>query len=118
MRISAIEIQGPENAVRVEATDAAGNALGEARSAWAVTNRDPELDEVEPDSDFLQQLAERTNGLYVPPGSFQEPLRDNLSGRTVRDRKETPLGTAPWVPLLAGIFLSTSWWLRRKGGYR
>jgi uncharacterized membrane protein len=104
--------------VRVEATDAAGNTLGEARSAWAVTNRDPELDEVEPDADFLQKLAERTSGLYVPPGAFQEPLRDPLSGRTVRDRKETPLGTAPLVPLLAGIFLSTSWWLRRKGGYR
>ncbi len=104
--------------VKVVAKSAAGQALGTAQTAYAVTTRDPELEEVEPDANFLRTLAARTGGLYVAPGEAAEPLRDPDAGRRVRDRAETPLYAAPIVPLLFGLLVSGSWWIRRRSGYR
>ncbi len=104
--------------VRVVARSAAGAVIGEAQTAYAVTTRDPELEEVEPDAAFLQALAARTGGRYVAPGSSDAPLRDLDAGRHVRDRKETRLYAAPLIPLLFGVLVSASWWLRRRVGYR
>jgi uncharacterized membrane protein len=104
--------------VRVVVKDASGATLGEAQTAYAVTTRDPELEEVEPDAGFLQALATRTGGLYVGPDAVDAPLRATDAGRHVRDRRETPLYAAPAVALFFGLFTSLSWWLRRRAGYR
>ncbi|MFN7144566.1 MAG: glutamine amidotransferase [Myxococcota bacterium] len=104
--------------VKVTAKSASGQPLGTAQTAYAVTTRDPELEEVEPDGTFLRTLAARTGGKFVGPGETAEPLRDPEAGRRVRDRAETPLYAAPIVPLLFGLLLSASWWIRRKSGYR
>lgn len=104
--------------VRAAAKDPSGKSLGEAATVYAVTTRDPELDEVEPDGAFLRALAARTGGLYVGPGERAEALFDPDAGRRVLDRRETPLHAMPLVPALFGIFVSASWWLRRRSGYR
>lgn len=104
--------------VRVSAADARGTDLGTAATVFAVTTRDPELDEVEPDAAFLKTLAARTGGKYVGPDESEPPLRDPDAGRRVRDRRETPLYAAPLVPALFGLFASASWWLRRRSGFR
>ncbi len=104
--------------VKVVAHGASGATVGEAQTAFAVTTRDPELEEVEPDSAFLRTLAARTGGQYVAAGERAAPLRDPDAGRRVRDRAETPLYAAPLVPLVFGLFLSVSWWIRRRAGYR
>jgi uncharacterized membrane protein len=103
--------------VKVEARR--GEALlGEAQTVYAVTTRDPELDEVEPDHAFLERLAAEYGGRYVAPGRYEEPTRDADAGRRVRDRKETPLYATPLVPTLFGLAAGLSWWLRRREGLR
>jgi uncharacterized membrane protein len=95
-----------------------GATLGDAQTVYAVTTRDPELEEVEPDGAFLRALATRTGGRFVGPDDSAEPLRDPDAGRRVRDRAETPLYSAPLLPLLFGLAVSGSWWLRRRAGYQ
>lgn len=104
--------------LNARATGADGALLGEASTAFAVTARDPELEEIDPDRAFLEALATRVGGRYVGPGERTEPLRDAASGRLVRDRKETPLYAMPIIPLWFGLLTSLSWWLRRREGLR
>lgn len=104
--------------VKVVARGPGGATVGDAQTAYAVTTRDPELEEVEPDGVFLRMLAARTGGLYVGPGESAAPLRDPDAGRHVRDRTEKPLYAAPLVPLAFGVLVSMSWWIRRRVGYR
>ena len=93
-------------------------ALGSDSTSFAVTDRDPELEELQPAEGFLAQLAEQTGGVHYTPGDYDEPLVDMASGRTVEERRETPLWAAPVIPILAGLSLSLSWWLRRRRGLR
>jgi len=104
--------------VRAVARGADGAVLGEAQTVFAVTSRDPELDEIEPDVAFLTSLAARAQGRLVPPGTWQEPLRDPEAGRRVRDRKVTPLWSMPLVPFLAIAAATLSWTIRRRSGLR
>ena len=92
--------------------------IGVDETRFAVTDRDPELDEIRPDPDFLTALAAATGGLYYAPGEYGEPLWDLDAARRVEEVIETPLWSAPFVPLLAGLALSLSWWLRRRRGLR
>ncbi len=104
--------------VRVDARDAKGAALGDASTVYAVITRDPEIEEVEPDSAFLRALASAAGGKYVASGEHSAPLRDENSGRRVRERKEAALYAAPILPLIFGVCASMSWWLRRRSGLR
>lgn len=104
--------------VLAKATRPGGAALGEAQTVYAVTTRDPELDEIAPDAAFLGELARRAGGRFVPAGQRAQPVEDPESGRRLRDHRETPLGTAPLAPLIAGLALSGSWALRRRAGLR
>lgn len=92
--------------------------VGGAHTVYAVTSRDPELEEVSPDRDFLEQLVLLANGRYVAPGRFEQPLRDADAGRVVVDRRETELGRAPLLALLIGLFAGAAWWIRRRAGLR
>jgi len=137
------EIQGPGEATPIEATTdtfgeavvelpaeargsyrvivsarTQGGVIGGAETVFAVTERDPELDEVAADAAFLRALAEVTGGKYVPPGAIEPPLRDGGAGRRVLDRVETPLWSAPGLALFAGLFAGIAWILRRRSGYR
>ncbi|MFK7931540.1 MAG: glutamine amidotransferase [Myxococcota bacterium] len=95
-----------------------GKEVGSSSTVYAVTTRDPELDEVAPDEGFLKWLAESTEGQFHPAGTLGAPLRDAKSGRTVWERRETPLWRAPllgiWVTLLGGL----AWIVRRRSGLR
>jgi len=98
-------------------SDAQG-LLGRADTLFAVTERDPELDEVAPDPGFLAALAAATGGRAVAVGDFAPPTRDPGAVRVVSDWHETPLWRAPalafWVALWAGI----AWTVRRRSGLR
>jgi uncharacterized membrane protein len=103
--------------IQVEATKA-GVSLGEADSVYAITDRDPELDEVRPDDSFLKALAEVNDGAYFGVGEFEQALRDEEAGRWVDERSETPLWAGAWLPIWVGLFASAAWWLRRRSGGR
>jgi hypothetical protein len=111
-------LAGRRGAWRVRASASKNGLIGEAASAFAVTNRDPELDEVEPDVAFLKALASGLGGQFVSAGSFEKPLINEAAGRLVRDRQETKLYSMPLLPMMMGLLLSLGWWLRRKNGYR
>lgn len=102
---------------RVEAR--AGGAAGDkGETVFAVSARDPELVEIVPDRPFLEALASVAGGQYVAPGERAEPLLDSTAGREVRERKETPLSTAPLLALIIGLAASGAWTLRRRAGAR
>lgn len=104
--------------VKVVAHDAKGALLGDASTVYAVITRDPEIEEITPDSAFLRSLASAAGGKYVAAGERALPLRDADSGRRVRERKEAALYAAPILPLVFGLCASMSWWLRRRSGLR
>ena len=104
---------------RVGATVAmAGAEVGKAETVFAVTTRDPELDEVAPDTDFLRWLAGRTGGRYYGPGEAGPMLLDATAGRTVWERRETPLWRAPLLGALVALSAGVAWFIRRRGGLR
>ena len=102
----------------VEIEAGPGGDLGKDATSFAVTDRDPELEDLQPAEGFLAQLATRVDGVHYAPGAYGAPKVDPDSGRTIEERRDTPLWAAPIVPLLAGIALSLSWWLRRRRGLR
>ncbi|GDX83554.1 hypothetical protein LBMAG42_53650 [Deltaproteobacteria bacterium] len=104
--------------VKVVATAADGASLGSAETVYAVVTRDPELDRVVPDGSVLRALAIATQGRYVPPGEWMGALNDPDAGRVVRDRRESPLWSAPILGLIFAVSASASWWLRRRAGRR
>lgn len=104
--------------VKLSAKGPDGVALGSAETVYAVVTRDPELDRIIPDGEGLRALAKATGGMFVPAGSWVEPLSDPAAGRVVRDRRESRV----WSSALGGVILafsaSLSWWLRRRAGRR
>lgn len=104
---------------RAEATVTRGGApVGEGATVFAVTARDPELDDLRPDPTFLRWLAERSGGAYHAPGEFEAPMRDPSAGRTVYDRRETPLWRAPLLLGAIAVLSGAAWWARRRSGGR
>lgn len=89
-----------------------------AQTVFAVTSRDPELDDVAPDPAFLQWLAERTGGRFVAPGEDVVPLIDDDAGRTVWDRHEVALWRSPLLAAWIALFAGLAWWVRRRAGLR
>jgi len=95
-----------------------GSPVGTADTVFAVTSRDPELDEVAPDEGFLAALAARVDGRYHGAGELGPVLTDPSAGRVVMDRRETALWRAPLLVLLVGIFAGLAWIVRRRSGLR
>jgi hypothetical protein len=93
-------------------------AIGTSETVFAVTTRDPELDDVIPDPAFLRWLAERGGGRYHPPGTTGPIVRDASAGRTVWDRRETDLSRAPLLAGLVCLGAGVAWMARRRGGLR
>lgn len=104
--------------VRVDARTARGGRIGVAQTVFAVTERDPELDEVAPDAAFLQWLADATGGRYYGPGEDGPVQRDPTAGRTVWERRETELSRAPVLGLWVLGWLGVAWVARRRQGMR
>ncbi len=103
--------------VTVRAQGRAG-VIGDAETVYGVTTRDPELDEVEPDTTFLTAFAADAGGRYVGPGTFEGPIIDASAGRHVHDRRVTPLGAHPLVGVVLAASASLAWLLRRRAGLR
>ena len=104
---------------RVHAVARQGEVVvGEAETVYAVTSRDPELDDVIPDPAFTRWLAEKTGGVWRAPGDLAPLTRDPAAGRVVHDRHEVNLGRAPALALLALIGLGGAWIVRRRAGLR
>ena len=102
----------------VQALGADGRPFFGGGTVFAVTEREPELEEVLPDFAFLEALAEATGGAFHPPGEFAPPLEDPDSRRRIEEVHQVPLWDVPLVALLVGLFASASWYLRRRGGGR
>jgi uncharacterized membrane protein len=92
--------------------------IGEDETVFAVTNRDPELNEVTPDESFLEWLAGVTGGRYYDSASPGPVVRDAGAGRVVFTRRETPLWRAPLLALWIGLFAGLTWIVRRRAGLR
>lgn len=104
---------------RVSAEVRSGDdVVGEAGTVFAVTTRDPELDEVAPDTAFLSWLTEAVDGRLHAPGELGPVLVDPDAGRVVRDRRETPLWRAPVLAFGVALLAGLAWWLRRRSGLR
>lgn len=95
-----------------------GKAVGEASTVFAVTDRDPELDEVAPDRAFLSWLAARSDGSFHGPGEAGPVLRDPDAGRVRFDRSELDLSRSPLLALWTGLFAGLAWVVRRRAGLR
>ena len=89
-----------------------------AETVFGVTTRDPELDEVVPDTAFLSWLVGELGGRRYGPGELGPRLQDDAAGRTVFDRKETPLWRSPWLITWILTFAGLAWWIRRRAGLR
>ena len=104
--------------LQIVALDAQDNPFFRGSTVFAVTEREPELEEVAPDMAFLAALAEQVGGRFHAPGEHGAPLEDPASGRRVEEIVETSLWDVPLVALLVGLFAPLSWWIRRVGGGR
>ncbi|MFT5585117.1 MAG: putative membrane protein [Cognaticolwellia sp.] len=102
--------------VQVEAGER-GN-LGQDSTTFSVSARDPELDELLPDSVFLKNFVELQGGVYYAPEETGSPTLDPQAARLVEEEKQTPLWSAPILALVAGLGLGLSWLLRRLRGLR
>lgn len=92
---------------------------GAAETVFAVTARDPELEELAADPAFLQAVAAAAEGgQWVEPGGSVAPTLDGEAGRWVEERREVVLWSHPLVALVAGVLASLAWGLRRRGGGR
>ena len=118
---SAILTFKPERrgAHRVEAKVTVGETtLGADATVFAVTNRDPELDEVAPDDGFLKWLAARGGGTFYGAGEHGPIARDESAGRTVWDRREVALWRSPGLIGLIVLLAGSAWIVRRRAGMR
>jgi hypothetical protein len=104
--------------LEVQALDEAGQPFFTGGTVFAVTEREPELEDVLPDHAFLEALAQATGGRYYPPGQAGPPLEDPDSRRQVEHLRELPLWDIPLVALIIGLFAPLSWFVRRRGGGR
>ncbi|MCA9491861.1 MAG: hypothetical protein KC621_18140, partial [Myxococcales bacterium] len=96
-------------------TDGAGQPVGDADTVFAVTTRDPEMDEIAPDEAFLDWLARSSDGVLHGPGDLGPVLRDPGAVRTVRSRTETALWRAPLLILAITVCAGLAWLIRRRG---
>jgi uncharacterized membrane protein len=104
--------------VKVKVTTAKDEPVGEADTVFAVTTRDPEVDEIAPDENFLRWLASSTDGVYHAPGDLGVISIDPEAGRVVNERRETPLWRAPLLALWIGLFAGVAFFIRRRSGLR
>ena len=95
-----------------------GTGLGEAHTVYAVTSRDPELEEVAPDPAFLQWLASRSDGVFHAAGTLGEVVRDAAADRTVWDRREVAVWRSPALMLWVALWAGLAWIVRRRAGLR
>lgn len=103
--------------VKVDVT-AGADRVGDATTVYAVTARDPELDEVTPDAGFLASLASATDGVHHGPGELGPVRVDPSAGRPVTDRREAALWRSPVLAGLAMLFAGLAWIVRRRAGQR
>jgi hypothetical protein len=103
--------------ITVRASTSQG-AVGDASTVFAVTTRDPELDEVSPDVAFLEWMAASTGGTFYAHGDLGPPQIDASSGRVVWERTETVLWRAPLAALWVLFFAGIAWVVRRRAGLR
>ena len=92
--------------------------VGRAASVVAVTERDPELDEVAPDPRFLEWWTSQLGGQLFGPGELGPVLLDPDAGHVVEERRETALWRSPALALWTLLFAGAAWWVRRRAGLR
>ncbi|MEO0603687.1 MAG: glutamine amidotransferase, partial [Myxococcota bacterium] len=95
-----------------------GEEVGSAESVFAVTTRDPEVDEVAPDVSFLTWLAASTRGVFHGAGDFGDVLVDPDAGRTVQEVHEVALWRAPLLAVIVCLAAGIAWFVRRRAGLR
>jgi len=104
---------------RVDVTvDQDGRPVGEASTVFAVTTRDPEVDEVAPDRRFLAWMAASTGGTFHEAGELGGVTLDPDAGRTVHEVREVAMWRAPLLGLIVCGAAALAWFVRRRAGLR
>lgn len=105
---------------RVKVEGRTSRGLEGGQTVFAVSDRDPELDEIAPDAAFLSTLARLygDRGRFVGPDAAVDPLLDEVATRLVAEQRRLPLHSSPLLGLLIGLLASGAWWARRRSGGR
>jgi hypothetical protein len=103
--------------VHVTATDSDGTAVGEREAGWAAQPTADEFARLEPDRDYLKEIAAKTNGELVAAEQLA-PFVASLSSRHVpiTEPWTYPLWHHPLYFLAAISCLAAEWGLRRMNG--
>jgi hypothetical protein len=98
-----------------------GITLGTDQGSFSVGELTVEFQDVRPDLEILQQLADRTGGRFFRPGAAL-PLAETIGARpqfqssVSENRKSIELWNAPWILGFLVLVFSSEWALRKRSG--
>jgi len=117
------QVPGPyrvEATVETMATDEGRGSpmiIGQKVTGWAHDPVAKEFVSLEPQVDWMKQLAEESGGQVLDLNQLKQlPELLNNIRVPVEETVTEPLWHAPWIFALILGLLGAEWWMRRKGG--
>jgi len=79
-----------------------------------------EMDNLNPDPEFLRELCESTGGRLLTKKELPAFLKEKFSNQTTETVKAETVWQPSWMkwfmPIIVLLILATEWWLRRRNG--
>ena len=113
-----------EGSYRAEAeASLGGKSLGKDSQGFSVTFPYGETDDGRPRPDLLKQIAEASQGEYIPISEWNEKTLDRIAAKLeshaplqIIEQRQTRLWSTLWPFAVVLALLSVEWWMRRKWG--